>query len=172
MAASPWSTSISSMRTAALQGAVMSFVCVAARRRRRRRLAVAVQKTGGGMLNERHYAMIARIWRGQATADNARHYRRHATKCVFPSLAGLPGHQGAYLLRRETGGQVELLAERSGTPSTRSRHLPARLPRLPWSNLKRAPSSPTSTIASGITRWLTVPPARPHGGDDLTTGNR
>jgi heme-degrading monooxygenase HmoA len=62
------------------------------------------------MLNERHYAMIARIWRGQATTDNARHYRRHATKCVFPSVAGLPGHQGAYLLRRETGGQVELLA--------------------------------------------------------------
>jgi heme-degrading monooxygenase HmoA len=62
------------------------------------------------MLNERHYAMIARIWRGQATADNARHYRRHATKCVFPSLAGPPGRQGAYLLRRETGGQVEFLA--------------------------------------------------------------
>jgi len=51
---------------------------------------VAVQKTGGGMLNECHYAMIARICRGQATADNARHYRRHATKCVFPSLPGLP----------------------------------------------------------------------------------
>jgi len=54
--------------------------------------------------------MIARIWRGQATVDNAGHYRRHATEHVFPSLTTLPGHQGAYLLTRETGGEVEFLA--------------------------------------------------------------
>ena len=35
--------------------------------------------------------MIARIWRGQATADNAPRYRDHATQRVFPSLASLPG---------------------------------------------------------------------------------
>jgi len=54
--------------------------------------------------------MIARLWRGQATPDNAPHYRRHAIEKVFPSLAGLPGHCGAHLLMREAGGQVEFLA--------------------------------------------------------------
>jgi heme-degrading monooxygenase HmoA len=54
--------------------------------------------------------MIARIWRGQATADNAPRYRDHATQRVFPSLASLPGHRGAYLLTRETQGEVEFLA--------------------------------------------------------------
>lgn len=54
--------------------------------------------------------MIARLWRGQATSENAAHYRRHATERVFPSLAELRGHQGAYLLTRETDGQVEFLA--------------------------------------------------------------
>ncbi|MGE5159115.1 MAG: antibiotic biosynthesis monooxygenase family protein [Gemmatimonas sp.] len=54
--------------------------------------------------------MIARIWRGEATAENAPHYQDHATKRVFPALAGLPGHRGAYLLRREAEGEVEFLA--------------------------------------------------------------
>jgi heme-degrading monooxygenase HmoA len=54
--------------------------------------------------------VIARIWRGQATAENARRYRQHATEGVFPSLANLPGHRGAYLLRRKIGDQVEFLA--------------------------------------------------------------
>src|SRR5947207_8302535 len=54
--------------------------------------------------------MIARIWRGQATVGNAGLYRRHATEHVFPALTKLPGHQGAYLLMRETAGAVEFLA--------------------------------------------------------------
>ncbi|HLH90577.1 MAG TPA: antibiotic biosynthesis monooxygenase [Xanthobacteraceae bacterium] len=54
--------------------------------------------------------MIARIWRGQATADNAPRYEAHATRHVFPSLAALPGHRGAYLLTRQTKGDVEFLA--------------------------------------------------------------
>jgi heme-degrading monooxygenase HmoA len=54
--------------------------------------------------------MIARIWRGRAMTENAPHYRQHATQQVFPSLARLPGHRGAYLLTRETGDQVEFLA--------------------------------------------------------------
>lgn len=54
--------------------------------------------------------MIARIWRGRASLDNAPHYSRHATERVFPSLADLPGHRGAYLLTRETDGHVEFLA--------------------------------------------------------------
>jgi heme-degrading monooxygenase HmoA len=54
--------------------------------------------------------MIARIWRGQATASNAPRYQEHATQHVFPSLAALPGHRGACLLTRETKGDVEFLA--------------------------------------------------------------
>jgi heme-degrading monooxygenase HmoA len=54
--------------------------------------------------------MIARIWRGQATVENALSYRQHAIGRVFPSLARLRGHQGAYLLARDADGQVEFLA--------------------------------------------------------------
>ena len=54
--------------------------------------------------------MIARIWRGQASALSAPHYREHATQRVFPQLALLPGHRGAYLLTRETKDGVEFLA--------------------------------------------------------------
>jgi heme-degrading monooxygenase HmoA len=43
-------------------------------------------------------------------AENAPHYRRHATEQVFPSLTRLRGHQGSYLLSRPLDGQVEFLA--------------------------------------------------------------
>jgi heme-degrading monooxygenase HmoA len=54
--------------------------------------------------------MIARIWRGRATGANAEAYRRHFVSSVAPHLAALAGHRGAYLLRRESEGQVEFLA--------------------------------------------------------------
>lgn len=54
--------------------------------------------------------MIARTWRGTATAAKADAYYRHFTTEVAPRLQDIPGHQGAYLLRREAGGQVEFLA--------------------------------------------------------------
>ena len=54
--------------------------------------------------------MIVRIWRGQATIENADVYLRHVTETVFPSLAGIRGHRGAYLLQREAAGRVEFLA--------------------------------------------------------------
>ena len=54
--------------------------------------------------------MIARIWRGQATSANADAYYHHVTTTVFPALTSIPGYRGAYLLRRETDGQVEFLA--------------------------------------------------------------
>ena len=53
--------------------------------------------------------MIVRIWRGQATIENADAYYRHVTGTVFPALASIRGHRGAYLLRRETDGRVEFL---------------------------------------------------------------
>ena len=54
--------------------------------------------------------MIVRIWRGQSTIEHADAYFRHVTEKVFPSLAEIPGHRGAYLLRRKTAGQIEFLA--------------------------------------------------------------
>jgi heme-degrading monooxygenase HmoA len=54
--------------------------------------------------------MIARIWRGKATSADADAYHRHVTTDVFPKLTNLPGHRGAYLLRREIDDHVEFLA--------------------------------------------------------------
>ncbi len=54
--------------------------------------------------------MFVRIWRGQATTAKADAYVSHVTEAVFPSLKGLPGHRGAYLLRREVDLHVEFLA--------------------------------------------------------------
>ena len=54
--------------------------------------------------------MIVRIWRGQATNANADAYFRQVTGAVFPSLTGLAGHRGAWLLRRQADGQTEFLA--------------------------------------------------------------
>jgi len=54
--------------------------------------------------------MIARTWRGTATAANADAYQHHFTARVAPHLKDLAGHRGAYLLRRAVAGQVEFLA--------------------------------------------------------------
>ncbi len=54
--------------------------------------------------------MIARLWRGQAAAASADTYQRHFATAVVPHLKDIPGHRGAYLLRREVDGGVEFLA--------------------------------------------------------------
>lgn len=54
--------------------------------------------------------MVVRIWRGQATKENAPRYYRHVTGKVFPELKAIAGHKGAYLLQRETDAGVEFLA--------------------------------------------------------------
>jgi len=54
--------------------------------------------------------MIARTWRGRATAANAPAYVRHFTDAVVPQLEALPGHRGAWLMQREVDGEVELVA--------------------------------------------------------------
>jgi heme-degrading monooxygenase HmoA len=54
--------------------------------------------------------MIARLWRGVAVGGNAEAYQDHATQTVFPSLAEIAGHRGAYLLRRAVGDRTEFLA--------------------------------------------------------------
>jgi len=58
--------------------------------------------------------MIVRMWRGQAKAANADAYERFVTTKVFAELPAIPGHRGAYLLRRpistESGNEVEFVA--------------------------------------------------------------
>jgi heme-degrading monooxygenase HmoA len=54
--------------------------------------------------------MIVRIWRGAAERNRADAYHSHVTGKVFPSLAKIEGHRGAYLLRRSVGERVEFLA--------------------------------------------------------------
>jgi heme-degrading monooxygenase HmoA len=53
--------------------------------------------------------VIARIWRGWTTPENADAYRRIVSQEVLPGIAarGLDGYHGAYLLRRELDGEVE-----------------------------------------------------------------
>jgi len=54
--------------------------------------------------------MIARIWRGVAnTLANAEVYERHVSEHVLPSLASIPGHRGARVLRRREADRTEFL---------------------------------------------------------------
>jgi antibiotic biosynthesis monooxygenase (ABM) superfamily enzyme len=57
----------------------------------------------------RRREVIARIWRGWTTPENAGTYERIVSGEVLPSIAerDLPGYHGAYLLRREADGEVE-----------------------------------------------------------------
>jgi uncharacterized protein len=57
-------------------------------------------EVGGGIL---------RLWKGRATAAKAGDYVRHASQTVFPEIQSLPGHRGAYLLRRSVGNGIEFL---------------------------------------------------------------
>ena len=52
--------------------------------------------------------MIVRAWHATATVEGADAYREHFTRSVLPELRGIAGHQGAYLLRRDRDGRVEL----------------------------------------------------------------
>jgi heme-degrading monooxygenase HmoA len=54
--------------------------------------------------------MIARTWRARATAANTPLYVKHFGETVVPQLKRLPGHRGAYLMRRELDGNVEIVA--------------------------------------------------------------
>ena len=53
--------------------------------------------------------MIARVWRGWATPENAPAYERLVSTEVLPGIArrDIRGYRGAYLLRRAVGNEVE-----------------------------------------------------------------
>lgn len=52
--------------------------------------------------------MIARIWKGWTTIDNAREYERVFRDVVLPEVTrGVPGYKGANLLKHPAGDEVE-----------------------------------------------------------------
>ncbi len=51
--------------------------------------------------------MIARTWRGWATAANAGEYQRHFATAVAEELRGVAGFRGARLLRHTDGDEVQ-----------------------------------------------------------------
>ena len=53
--------------------------------------------------------MIVRSWRARASREKAPLYVEHARSQVFPEIAAIPGHAGALVLRRDTGGDVEIV---------------------------------------------------------------
>jgi antibiotic biosynthesis monooxygenase (ABM) superfamily enzyme len=50
--------------------------------------------------------VIARLWHGWTSHDNAEAYERFLREQMFPSMERVPGCLGAELLRRDAGDEV------------------------------------------------------------------
>ena len=50
--------------------------------------------------------MIARLWHGWTSRDNADAYERFLRERMFPSIHRVPGFLGADLLRRDAGDEI------------------------------------------------------------------
>ena len=53
--------------------------------------------------------MIARVWRGWTTPENADAYEGFLRTTMFPSIHRVPGYLGADLFRRDDGGEVAFI---------------------------------------------------------------
>jgi heme-degrading monooxygenase HmoA len=53
--------------------------------------------------------MIARLWRGWTTPENADAYLEHLRRATLPEIGEIDGHCGAYVLRRDTGDAIEFI---------------------------------------------------------------
>jgi heme-degrading monooxygenase HmoA len=53
--------------------------------------------------------MIARVWKGYATPENAPLYLEHLQHNVFPELEQIDGYRGANVLQKEANGEVEFI---------------------------------------------------------------
>lgn len=53
--------------------------------------------------------MISRIWHGWTTRENADKYEAMLRADVLPGIHRVKGYQGAYLLRRKAGNEVEFV---------------------------------------------------------------
>jgi antibiotic biosynthesis monooxygenase (ABM) superfamily enzyme len=50
--------------------------------------------------------VIARVWRGWTSPDNADAYEEFLRTKMFPSIHRVPGYVGADLLRRDAGDEI------------------------------------------------------------------
>jgi antibiotic biosynthesis monooxygenase (ABM) superfamily enzyme len=53
--------------------------------------------------------VIARLWRGWTSCDNAAAYERFLREQMFPSMQRVPGFRGVELLRRDAGDEVAFI---------------------------------------------------------------
>ena len=53
--------------------------------------------------------MIARVWRGFTTLENADAYESHLKPELLPGLSQARGFRGSHLLRRTVGDEVEFI---------------------------------------------------------------
>ncbi len=53
--------------------------------------------------------MIARIWHGYSTPENAASYEAMLKPELLPGLSKVKGFEGSYLLRRDLGSEVEFI---------------------------------------------------------------
>jgi heme-degrading monooxygenase HmoA len=53
--------------------------------------------------------MIARVWRGRTTRENADAYQELLATTVLPGIDRVHGFRGAELYRREVGDEVEFM---------------------------------------------------------------
>ena len=53
--------------------------------------------------------MIARVWRGWASIENADAYERLLREQVLPSLKKIDGYRGGYILRQDGNDEVEFV---------------------------------------------------------------
>jgi hypothetical protein len=53
--------------------------------------------------------MIARVWRGYTTPENAPHYEKLLKPELLPGISRKAGYRGSYLLRRNSGSEVEFI---------------------------------------------------------------
>src|SRR5258708_40198978 len=60
--------------------------------------------------NERRsYQMIARLWRGWTSIENAEAYEKLLREQVLPGLRQIDGYRGGYILRPEGNDEVEFV---------------------------------------------------------------
>jgi heme-degrading monooxygenase HmoA len=53
--------------------------------------------------------MIARLWHGWTTPANAGAYEQLLRSEILPGIRRIKGYQGAYLLRKDAGAEVEFV---------------------------------------------------------------
>jgi heme-degrading monooxygenase HmoA len=53
--------------------------------------------------------MIARVWRGWTSAENANAYEKLLREIVYPGLQTMEGHAGGYILRHDNQDETEFV---------------------------------------------------------------